>query len=105
MSMEIAMQAAEKGLAWLKESGPIYGLDVNEVDIEELSLRSCRRCVLGQLGTDYKQVMTGLIVRGVVSRAEVNDWVNDHGFESTADSEYYELDQAWRILLERDRAL
>jgi len=105
MSMEIAMQAAEKGLAWLKESGPIYGLDVNEVDISELNLGSCRRCVLGQLGTDYKQVIMRLMAHGAVSQAEVDNWVNDHGFDRTSEVEYHELDQAWRTLLERDRAL
>jgi hypothetical protein len=105
--MEFAMQAAEKGLAWLRESGPVYGLNVNEVDIKKLDLSSTCRCVLGQLDFSYGTVVCRLVNHGQISVDSVArvQWLQEHGFERTHGTEYHELTEAWRILLERDCAL
>lgn len=108
MSLEFAIQAAEKGLAWLKESGPIHGLDVDRVDIKTLNLRSTCNCVLGQLGGSYSLTMSRLIFNGAVGEDLVERilWSSAHGFDQGTRGEfnYSELDEAWRLVLEADRA-
>jgi hypothetical protein len=115
MSLELAIQAVEKGLAWLKESGPIYGLDVDQVDIGRLNLKSTCDCVLGQLGQSYCMVMETLITDGVIKPGEFAriDWAAEHGFDrgfpdsfqgSYGAVDYHHLDEAWRLVLEADRA-
>jgi hypothetical protein len=106
VSLKLAIQAAEKGLAWLKESGPIYGLDVNQVDIERLDISAQCSCVLGQLGQDYGTVMRKLIADGAIGSDlfERIEWASEHGFDGGNGVKYHHLDEAWRLVLKADRA-
>jgi hypothetical protein len=108
MSLELAIQAAEKGLAWLRESGPLYGLDVDKIDVNTLYIKSQCNCVLGQLGQEYSLVMSRLLNSGVVgsSITERIYWTEEHGFDKGIHGyfNYPELDEAWRLVLEADRA-
>jgi len=115
--LEIATQAAEKGLAWLKESGAIYGLDVNKVDIVRLDIASECQCVLGQLGPGYSYMVVRLMNAGAISsdQREAYDWLIEHGFKAAgwfdgatgafaSRPQYDELNAAWTRVLAADRA-
>jgi hypothetical protein len=109
-AMEVAFQRAEKGLAWLKESGPIFGLDVEDIDLDMLQLNACERCVLGQLGGDYSIVIRK-ILGSHITAYEQGQWAQEHGFlagdltnPATIAAGYRRLDLAWRQLIEADRA-
>jgi hypothetical protein len=106
MNLELAIQKAEKGLAWLRESGSIYGLNVDEVNLWDLDLSSTCGCVLGQLGGHYNTAVNMLVGAGVISPGydATNTWLTEHGFEQSIDTQYHELNRAWTQILEADRA-
>jgi hypothetical protein len=76
--------AAEKGYAWLLESGPQCGLDVTRIDSDTLDLSSSCRCVLGQLGgvLDFEdtldQIAATVNIEGDFEARR--DWASEHGF-------------------------
>jgi hypothetical protein len=78
---------AEKGYAWLLESGPQYGLDVARIDSATLDLSSSCRCVLGQLGgvSDFEdtldQIAAAIDIDGDVEARR--NWASEHGFYVT----------------------
>jgi hypothetical protein len=106
----VALERAEKGLAWLKESGPVHGLYVNLVNLEILNLGNGCQCVLGQLGgQEYMAVMdhlqaTEAIPSDLQGRA---NWAREHGFvdDPRADVYFGDLNEAWRNLLLLDREI
>lgn len=125
---EMALQRAQKGLAWLRESGPLIGFHVENIDQETLRLSSSCRCVMGQLGGSYS---LGIDVAakhlGLSSRTEKTLWAAQHGFLAdwpvilladwpvileipsrafeSSEVKYCHLDAAWRQVLAEDRAL
>jgi hypothetical protein len=76
--------AAEKGYAWLLESGPQCGLDVTRIDSKTLDLSSHCLCVLGQLGgvLDFEETLDQIASTVKLSgdyEAHRN-WASEHGF-------------------------
>lgn len=100
-----AERRAQKGLAWLRESGSVHGLDVDQVDIDQLDIRNTCRCVLGQLNQDggYSHQVYSLSKAGALPQDEA-EWLHEHGFEADAHATYEELTAAWRKVLKADRA-
>jgi hypothetical protein len=102
----VALERAEKGLAWLRESGPIYGLNVDLVDLSYLQLSCSCNCVLGQLDQDYTVVIARLADAGLFeTRLEADHWAKEHGFnDDWAEQVFYsDLNEAWKQLLTADR--
>jgi hypothetical protein len=104
----VALERAEKGLAWLKEAGPFYGLNINLVNLETLNLASDCECVLGQLALTYSRALDRLEYAGVFAHGGFarQAWAREHGFDDqvTENVFYSDLDEAWDYLLTRDRA-
>jgi hypothetical protein len=83
-------ERAEKGYAWLLESGPQHGLHVERLDTDTLDVSSSCTCVLGQLGgkNDFNRTMLQLAqVMGMEVMAEDGssntdalNWATEHGF-------------------------
>lgn len=96
---ELALQRAQKGLAWLRESGPLIGFHVENIDQKTLQLASSCKCVIGQLGGSYS---LGIDVAakhlGLSSPAEKALWAAQHGFLAEI-SVYYSLAE-WPVTLE-----
>ena len=71
--------AARKGAVWLDQNYPEW---VNTVDLGELNMLSCYRCVIGQVVGDYYD----LVRRGHESDLESEsaymseEWAEEHGF-------------------------
>jgi hypothetical protein len=99
----IALERAEKGLAWLRESGPIYGLDVDKVNIDRLDLSHHCDCVLGQLQGGYAHVLEGIGFE-YAWNFDANEWAEEHGFQHLEGVSYQDLTEAWKQLLTADRA-
>lgn len=82
-----------------------------EIDLEQLDLWDCYKCVLGQRFGGFLEAVHGLRELGVDLPAgydERFDWMVDHGFESTRFADdtltdgYANLTQLWRReILER----
>lgn len=78
---EMALQYAQKGLAWLRESGPLLGFYVENINQETLELSSPCKCVMGQLGGSYLRGMSAAVKHlGFSNRAEETLWAAQHGF-------------------------
>jgi hypothetical protein len=112
--LDAARVLAEKGLAWLLESGPAVGLrPLSEVDIESLRLGSCTRCVLGQLaglGTGFDEFGSAIrkIFQGrldTTTHEQRMNWAAEHGFVDNclAGVTYELLDHAWREAILKER--
>jgi hypothetical protein len=112
-SLALARTAAEKGRAWLQESGPIYGLrPLAKVNLAQLNINSCARCVLGQLSgveMDGYNATLGAVLGPVGSgfRAQMEgwEWAADRGFTSDPDEGIGidHLNQVWRELVKEER--
>jgi hypothetical protein len=105
-----------KGAAFLDEHDPDWWrADVERaIDLVELNLSSCRRCVLGQRCpleindrkdpdiTPYEAFAVELW--GADDEA-LTEWANEHGFDGLGASEYDRLTHEWtRVITERRAA-
>lgn len=92
-------QRAEKGYAWLLESGPQYGLHVENIRPDSLYLSSSCNCVLGQLGGSFGKTLDR--IHSGKSSQEAQVWAIEHGFYagSMAQKTYPLLTDVWRALL------
>ncbi len=96
---------AEKGLAWLKESGPLYDLDWRRVDLTRVVMENADLCILGQASSlpcrDFYKVLRDVALDVGVGEDEIIAWSERLGF----DLDYYEnngfsvLTQVWQELL------
>jgi predicted RNase H-like HicB family nuclease len=95
-----ARAAAEKGLAWIQESGTLYGLKkVDAIVLDHLDLSHRSYCVLGQLGKNYADAMVA--IHGGKFFDGGNAWAQERGFQMDADNgiQYSHLNKVWRELL------
>lgn len=110
-SMANARAAAEKGRAWLAESGLIYGLrPLATVNLNKLNINSCTRCVLGQLSGleegGFSTVVDNIFTDTDKSWSDREAWVRERGFmaDATNGVDYTHLNAAWKELIKEERA-
>jgi hypothetical protein len=106
-----ARAAAEKGRAWLHESGPIYGLrPLAKVNLTRLNINSCTTCVLGQLSgqeTDgFSRVVEVVFTDTSKSWSERKKWAMEHGFMPDVKNgvDHTHLNKVWKDLVKEERA-
>lgn len=106
---------ATRGLAWAKEKGPEYDLDIDRVVVDRLVMNSRHACLLGQafygryidgLETPFEAVVAHLQTKN--PRRNIDFWLRTHGFdlENEVDdtSGIWEwLRDAWVEVLQQDR--
>lgn len=103
-----ARERVAKGLAWLLESGPLHGLFIADIDLDILDLSDCSRCVLGQLGGDYSDVIGEI---DPDADDEHSAWAIEHGLEAensfvfAVAVRYGDLNVAWREAILDYRAM
>lgn len=108
MVTQIAWERAGRGLAWLKETGPRYGLDYRHINPFTVNVASNRFCPLGQVsgdGATMKRLPPELWF-GSGGGYGNPDWLTDHGFDIRAgdpEDMYFHLSEAWRVLLIQDQ--
>lgn len=103
-----AFEAAEKGLNWLKKSGPRYGLDYRLINSSTVSVRDEFLCPLGQAssGRRYMNVIAQIGEQRNLGAFSDFRWSCQHGFSSpfgSSASAQAELTAAWRQLLQQDQ--
>lgn len=97
-----AQDCALRGLTWLKESGPMLGMDVDLINLETMNISWADRCVLAQvhIGRSYGaafNTVTQYLGNGDYSYADVHAWMIEHGFAATAGTPV-EMVDAWQML-------
>lgn len=109
------MSAAARGLAWLKEEGPAYGLDYTRIDPATLDMGKEKLCALAQAGRCHYGEVVERIESHILTTSDmsVRDWVRWHGFNISSalmlvpirqvDEACSRLTDAWLKLLEYDR--
>lgn len=104
-----------RGLAWIKEHGLEYELDIDRVIVDGLVMNNPYRCILGQ--AFYGRLVRGYEAPfGAVSdniqtrnpRRNIDFWLRQHGFdlsnEVDSDIDVWEwLRDAWAEVLQQDR--
>jgi hypothetical protein len=106
---------AARGLAWIKEHGAEYDLDVDRVVIDRLVMNSQHACVLGQafhgqfdrIGESRFGVVAGKI-EDENPRRNIDFWLQQHGFDLKSEVEdtsgaWEQLRDAWAEILQQDR--
>lgn len=99
-----ARTRAEKGLAWIEETGRLHGLkSIEELDLDRLQISNCSRCVLGQLGRGYFSVLSKLFDAEFDN--EAMKWAQEHGFCQISHQDVWGniLTEAWRQLIAERR--
>lgn len=103
---DIALQRAQRGLAWLKNAGPSYGFDHTRIDSEIVAVSDSTRCPLAQANLGARRYSAALNRVGrFVSGMPLHEWITEHGFDvSPWDSAnmYIRLTNAWRLVLRED---
>lgn len=109
---EMAAANVAKGLAWLQESGPLYGLDWRRVGVlNPIRSASYEACPLAQAARmTYGSAIDMLVRRKVLPMVGWSPWVHEHGFYDGGEGSpnwipYPALDQAWIEALTQARAL
>lgn len=109
----LAVTAAERGFAWLREHGPEHNLDWQRINVSKVRVYSDTDCPLGQASTypmlsgqgSYMFTMGRLIKAGVMPIRDKDVWAHWHGFHDWGMAgeyiPYYLLTKAWKqVLLE-----
>jgi hypothetical protein len=111
MNFLIATQKVEKGLAWLKESGPAHGFDYTRIDPRTVHVMDPIYCPLAQAGgTSYGGALRRIFTSpGQRSRfIYLGDWSQEHGFDVSNEHGWQQedvfLSHAWQQALRADDA-
>lgn len=101
------LQAAQTGLAWLKEHGPTFNCDWTRIDADLVSISSFYRCPLAQAGGSrlghlgYATIMERIHGNDSFNTASAYQWAITHGFNLSFHQQRYVpyLNLAWVYIL------
>jgi hypothetical protein len=90
---EVARKRVERGYKWLVTKGPKYGLDINRVDVNRLSMTSSSMCVLGQASRTktFHLAVDGIVPRWYSLGLRCN-WIVRRGFNVCTRSIFHSVD-------------
>lgn len=74
----------KRGAAWMDEHYPGW---IERINLSELDMNNCHRCIIGQTIGDYFQAKFDDDYR--------EEWANEHGFETKKYGDYSKLETAW----------
>lgn len=92
-------ERAARGLAWLREEGPRFGLDADRINPQRLNMVDPLNCALAHAaGSEYNRT-----IRQITGRDSYDDmargWAIAHGFMSDDCESFVILTSVWRQLL------
>lgn len=110
ITQTILRMRAARGLAWMKENGAQYDLDVRRVNLDDLDVRDNHLCILGQAYAGPVDAWeTGFdVIADLISDGDLHAGYV-HGFDlkqQTSDTSgvWERLQAAWVEILKEDAA-